>query len=119
MDLSSEFERKTHPITNCKCWHVFTQVPFCIYPNVPCLILFLELLKEMDLEKEMGKLGENRALGDRRHRHLVMKMYQETQLALAQTIFCLAAQKGLSRADLSRFALVNINLYISLFHLAV
>ncbi|CAG0902070.1 unnamed protein product, partial [Darwinula stevensoni] len=62
----------------------------------------LKLLKEMDMEKEMGKLGENRALGDRRHRHQVMKMYQETQLALAQTIFCLAAQKGLSRSDLSR-----------------
>ncbi|XP_022111764.1 nuclear pore complex protein Nup205-like [Acanthaster planci] len=59
----------------------------------------LTLLLETDVEKQMDKLGQARALGDARHRHEVMEMLKEIRSSLAECLFAWACQSAPSRQD--------------------
>ncbi|XP_038064790.1 nuclear pore complex protein Nup205-like [Patiria miniata] len=59
----------------------------------------LRLLLETDVEKQMDKLGQARALGDAKHRHEVMEMLKESRSSLAECLFAWACQSAPSRQD--------------------
>ncbi|EFA00605.1 nuclear pore complex protein Nup205 [Tribolium castaneum] len=64
-----------------------------------------ELLRTLDLSKEMDKLQENLALGGPRHRRQVMDLFQDIRVILADIVFTWAAQSGLPKAP--TLALIN------------
>lgn len=57
-----------------------------------------ELLRTLDLTKEIEKLQENLALGGPRHRRQVIDLFQEIRVILADIVFTWAAQSGLPKA---------------------
>ncbi|XP_017097003.2 nuclear pore complex protein Nup205 [Drosophila bipectinata] len=57
----------------------------------------LELLDEMDLDKECLMLTKNRAFGSKKHQNQVLGMYEDIQRALAMALFHWSAQRGLPR----------------------
>uniref|UniRef100_A0A6P4EG87 Nuclear pore complex protein Nup205 n=1 Tax=Drosophila rhopaloa TaxID=1041015 RepID=A0A6P4EG87_DRORH len=57
----------------------------------------LELLEEMDLDKECILLTKNRAFGSKKHQNQVLGLYEDIQRALAMALFHWSAQRGLPR----------------------
>ncbi|EDV91738.1 nuclear pore complex protein Nup205 [Drosophila grimshawi] len=57
----------------------------------------LELLAEMDTEKEIALLTKNRAFGSKRHQNQVLALYESTRKALAMCLFHWSAQRGLPK----------------------
>ncbi|KAJ3662888.1 hypothetical protein Zmor_007206 [Zophobas morio] len=64
-----------------------------------------ELLRTLDLTKEIEKLQENLALGGPRHRRQVIDLFQDIRMILADIVFTWAAQSGLPKA--ASVALIN------------
>ncbi|RZC40322.1 nuclear pore complex protein Nup205 [Asbolus verrucosus] len=64
-----------------------------------------ELLRTLDLTKEIEKLQENLALGGPRHRRQVIDLFQDIRLILADIVFTWAAQSGLPKVP--TLALIN------------
>ncbi|GFN90055.1 nuclear pore complex protein nup205-like [Plakobranchus ocellatus] len=62
----------------------------------------IDLIKSMDLVKEIDRLQKDRALGPPKHRKQVTDLYQEIRQTLGDIIFCLACQKPLSKQDTMR-----------------
>ncbi|XP_020811947.1 nuclear pore complex protein Nup205 [Drosophila serrata] len=58
----------------------------------------LELLEEMDLDKECILLTKNRAFGSKKHQNQVLGLYEDIQRALAMALFHWSAQRGLPRS---------------------
>lgn len=57
----------------------------------------LELLKSLDLSKEIELLQKNRALGQARHQRQVLDLFEEIRQQLADIIYLWSAQTGLPR----------------------
>ncbi|XP_026837913.1 nuclear pore complex protein Nup205 [Drosophila erecta] len=57
----------------------------------------LELLEEMDVDKECIMLTKNRAFGSKKHQNQVIGLYEDIQQALAMALFHWSAQRGLPR----------------------
>ncbi|XP_017055499.1 nuclear pore complex protein Nup205 [Drosophila ficusphila] len=57
----------------------------------------LELLEEMDVDKESILLTKNRAFGSKKHQNQVLGLYEDIQKALAMALFHWSAQRGLPR----------------------
>ncbi|EDW56225.1 GM22996 [Drosophila sechellia] len=57
----------------------------------------LELLDEMDVDKEFAMLTTNRAFGSKKHQNQVLGLYEDIQQALAMALFHWSAQRGLPR----------------------
>ncbi|TDG40592.1 hypothetical protein AWZ03_012989 [Drosophila navojoa] len=57
----------------------------------------LELLIEMDIEKEINLLTKNRAFGSKRHQNQVLGLYQDIRKALSMALFNWSAQRGLPK----------------------
>jgi nuclear pore complex protein Nup205 len=64
-----------------------------------------ELLRTLDLTKEIEKLQENLALGGPRHRRQVIDLFQDIRIILADIVFTWAAQSGLPKS--ATLALIN------------
>lgn len=62
----------------------------------------LELISAMDLTKEIDLLQKNRALGNPKHRSMVIEKFKSIKLLLAETLFCWAAQTPLKRDECLR-----------------
>ncbi|XP_013384593.1 nuclear pore complex protein Nup205 [Lingula anatina] len=62
----------------------------------------LSLITEMDITKEMDKLQRERALGNAKHKKQVTDLYKETQLLLAECLYCWAGQAPLPKQDTSQ-----------------
>lgn len=59
------------------------------------IIRLLDLLKSLDLSKEIDKLQQNAALGGPKHRRQVIDLFNEIRLLLAETVFLWSANCGL------------------------
>ncbi|KAL4232887.1 hypothetical protein ACF0H5_007574 [Mactra antiquata] len=59
----------------------------------------LDVLKTMDVVKELDKLQNNRALGPPKHRKQIKDMYEEIQITCAECLYSLACQRPLSKED--------------------
>ncbi|CAG0883896.1 unnamed protein product [Cyprideis torosa] len=57
-------------------------------------------LQKLEMDTEMAKLEENRALGSRVHRGQVAAMFRTTRASLAKTLLAISAQVGLEADDL-------------------
>ncbi|KAM8720864.1 hypothetical protein ACLKA7_006842 [Drosophila subpalustris] len=57
----------------------------------------LELIGDMDIEKEILLLTKNRAFGSKKHQNQVLALYEDTRKALAMAMFHWSAQRGLSK----------------------
>ncbi|XP_016950249.1 nuclear pore complex protein Nup205 [Drosophila biarmipes] len=57
----------------------------------------LELLEEMDVDKESILLTKNRAFGSKKHQNQVLGLYEDIQRAVAMALFHWSAQRGLPR----------------------
>ncbi|CAB3379464.1 Hypothetical predicted protein [Cloeon dipterum] len=68
----------------------------------------LDLLNQIDVNREMEKLQKNRGLGGPKHQRLVHELILGIRQSLANVVFCLAAQAGLPQA-----ALLPLNKHIS------
>lgn len=64
-----------------------------------------ELLKNLDLTKELEKLQQNLALGGPKHRRQVIDLFNDIRNLLADIVFSWASQSGLSKE--STVALIN------------
>ncbi|KAK8387299.1 hypothetical protein O3P69_018111 [Scylla paramamosain] len=62
----------------------------------------LELITAMDITKEIELLQQNCALGDAKHRKLVLDKFQAVRSLLADALFCWAAQTPLKRDECRR-----------------
>ncbi|KAL3882663.1 hypothetical protein ACJMK2_028981 [Sinanodonta woodiana] len=62
----------------------------------------LEVISKMDLTLEMDKLQNNRALGSIKYKRQVQDIYMEIKTSLAECLFCLSCQRGLSKDDTLR-----------------
>lgn len=62
----------------------------------------LELITAMDITKEIELLQQNCALGDAKHRKLVLDKFQAVRSLLADSLFCWAAQTPLKRDECRR-----------------
>ncbi|XP_059473287.1 nuclear pore complex protein Nup205 [Neocloeon triangulifer] len=60
----------------------------------------LDLLSEIDVNKEMEKLQRNRGLGGPKHQRLIYDLITGTRQTLADIVFCLSAQAGLPQTAL-------------------
>ena len=60
------------------------------------------MLQTLDWTSESATLQKNMALGDAKHRRQVQDLFCSVQQALADCLFCLAAQGGLGKADALR-----------------
>ncbi|XP_016942363.3 nuclear pore complex protein Nup205 [Drosophila suzukii] len=58
----------------------------------------LELLEEMDVDKECILLTKNRAFGSKKHQNQVLGLYEDIQRAVAMALFHWSAQRGLPRS---------------------
>ncbi|ALC49201.1 CG11943 [Drosophila busckii] len=58
----------------------------------------LELLVEMDADKEIALLTKNRAFGSKKHQNQVMALYEDTRRGIAMSLFNWSAQRGLPKA---------------------
>ena len=59
----------------------------------------LSLLKSLNWQSEMTRLQKNMALGDAKHRSQVEELFRGIKKGLAECLFALAAQLGLSTPD--------------------
>lgn len=57
----------------------------------------IELLKSLDISKELDLLTKNRALGPPKHHRMVLDLFDEIRQNLASIIFNYAAQSGLPK----------------------
>ncbi|KAH8386462.1 hypothetical protein KR093_000678, partial [Drosophila rubida] len=57
----------------------------------------LELISEMNVEKEIGLLTKNRAFGSKKHQNQVLGLYEDTRKALAMAMFNWSAQRGMPK----------------------
>lgn len=57
----------------------------------------IELLKSLDISKELDLLTKNRALGPPKHHRMVLDLFEEIRQNLASVIFNYAAQSGLPK----------------------
>lgn len=57
----------------------------------------IELLKTLDITRELDLLTKNRALGPPKHHRMVLDLFEEIRLNLATIIFNYAAQSGLPK----------------------
>lgn len=63
----------------------------------------LELIGDMDVEKEIQLLTKNRAFGSKKHQNQVLALYEDIRKALAMAVFNWSAQRGLSKNMAIRF----------------
>ncbi|XP_063402892.1 nuclear pore complex protein Nup205-like [Mytilus trossulus] len=62
----------------------------------------LDLLTEMDWNKQLIKLQSARAVGPPKHKKQLQDIYSEIKLILADCLFCLASQRPLEKEDTLR-----------------
>ncbi|CAC5405169.1 NUP205 [Mytilus coruscus] len=62
----------------------------------------LDLLTEMDWNKQLNKLQSARAVGPPKHKKQLQDIYSEIKLILADCLFCLASQRPLEKEDTLR-----------------
>lgn len=71
----------------------------------------IDLLKNLDISRELDLLTKNRALGPPKHHRMVLDLFEETLLNLATVIFNYSAQSGLPKdiviALISKFLFLN------------
>ena len=70
--------------------------------NLNMLDKLLEVLSNMELAKEVELLQQNRALGDARHRRMVLDKFKSVRSLFAEAIFCWAAQTPLDKDECRR-----------------
>ena len=70
--------------------------------NLNMLDKLLDVLTNMDLAKEIDLLQQNRALGDARHRRMVVDKFKSVRSLFAESIFCWAAQTPLEKEECRR-----------------
>ncbi|KAK4319740.1 hypothetical protein Pmani_009395 [Petrolisthes manimaculis] len=70
--------------------------------NVGLVDRILELVSSLDITKEIELLQQNRALGDAKHRKLVLDKFSAVPGLLADTVFCWAAQTPLKKEECRR-----------------
>ena len=70
--------------------------------NLNMVDKILEMIDGMDLAKEVDLLQQNRALGDARHRRMVLDKFKSVRSLLAETLFCWAAQTPLEKEECRR-----------------
>ena len=70
--------------------------------NISLLDRILELISSMDITKEVEMLQRNRALGDAKHRKMVLDKFKSVRSLLAETLFCWAAQTPLKKDECRR-----------------
>ncbi|XP_034102532.1 nuclear pore complex protein Nup205 [Drosophila albomicans] len=57
----------------------------------------LELIGDMNVEKEIGLLTKNRAFGSKKHQNQVLGLYEDTRKTIAMAMFNWSAQRGLPK----------------------
>ncbi|KAF2368756.1 Nucleoporin Nup186/Nup192/Nup205 [Trinorchestia longiramus] len=62
----------------------------------------LEVIGNMDVAKEVEMLQQNRALGDARHRRMVLDKFKSVRTLFAESLFCWSAQTPLEKDDCRR-----------------
>ncbi|KAA0187581.1 hypothetical protein HAZT_HAZT007786 [Hyalella azteca] len=62
----------------------------------------LEVIVGMDITKEVDMLQQNRALGDARHRRMVLDKFKSIRTLFAEALFCWSAQTPLEKDDCRR-----------------
>lgn len=65
----------------------------------------LELIASMDLTREIDILQKNRALGNAKHKSMVIEKFKSITTLLAESLFCWAAQTPLRREECKRLIL--------------
>uniref|UniRef100_A0A2P2I4J7 Nuclear pore complex protein Nup205-like n=1 Tax=Hirondellea gigas TaxID=1518452 RepID=A0A2P2I4J7_9CRUS len=70
--------------------------------NLNMIDKILELISNMDLTKEVELLQHNRALGDARHRKMVLDKFKSVRLLFAESLFYWAAQTPLEKDECRR-----------------
>lgn len=70
--------------------------------NISLVDRILELITSMDITKEIELLQQNRALGDAKHRKMVLDKFLAVRSLLADTLFCWAAQTPLKKDECRR-----------------
>ncbi|XP_064113879.1 nuclear pore complex protein Nup205-like isoform X1 [Macrobrachium nipponense] len=70
--------------------------------NISMVDRIIDLISSMDITKEIEILQQNRALGDARHRKLVLDKFLSVRTLLAETLFGWAAQTPLKKDECRR-----------------
>ncbi|XP_045608227.1 nuclear pore complex protein Nup205 [Procambarus clarkii] len=70
--------------------------------NISLVDRILELVTSMDITKEIELLQQNRALGDAKHRKMVLDKFLAVRSLLAETLFCWAAQTPFKKDECRR-----------------
>ncbi|XP_063595108.1 nuclear pore complex protein Nup205-like [Penaeus indicus] len=70
--------------------------------NISLVGRILELIMSMDITKEIELLQQNRALGDAKHRKMVLDKFQAVRSLLAESLFSWAAQTPLKKEECRR-----------------
>ena len=70
--------------------------------NISMVDRILELISSMDITKEIETLQQNRALGDAKHRKLVLDKFSSVRTLLGETLFGWAAQTPLKKDECRR-----------------
>lgn len=59
----------------------------------------LDLLGELTLQNELKKLQEGQAIGNEKHQKQLIDLITEQRLLIAESLFCIACQTPLSKAE--------------------
>lgn len=59
----------------------------------------LDLLAELALKNELKKLQDGQAIGNEKHQRQLVDLITEQRLLLAESLFCIACQTPLSKAE--------------------
>lgn len=70
--------------------------------NVSLVDRILELIGSMDITKEIELLQQNRAMGDAKHRQLVLTKFSNVRTLLAETLFAWAGQTPMKKDECRR-----------------
>ena len=70
--------------------------------NLNMMDKILDAITSMDLTKEVELLQQNRALGDARHRKMVLDKFKSVRSLFAEVVFCWSAQTPLDKDECRR-----------------
>lgn len=72
---------------------------FAQYFIVELVTKLLDQLAKLNLRNELKKLQEGQAIGNEKHQRQLIDLLTEQRLLLAESIFCIACQSPLNKAD--------------------
>ena len=87
----SNFERYFYENTSPQC---FSNLRF-----LGLVTKLLDLLGELTLQTELKKLQDGQAIGNEKHQRQLIDLITEQRLLLAESLFCIACQTPLSKAE--------------------